>query len=263
MEDYQIVIASRHRAEAAKNALSLLPTAIIYVDEREADDYKAMIPAKSLRFHRPTTSYAEVRNELIKDFDAPCLVHSNDDLIGLRMARTFYSKLLTDPKMLLAVIENGVQAACDLDIGIAGWSRAANPMLYRPFDPMSLCAPIFAVTVQRGPARMRRFDESLAGRADIEFVLRALLHDRIVWQDRRFYFDMGAVFSGAGGNVDIVGEEQYAKSTEAIMKKWYRYVELRTGSMGRGVNAVRANKQGVTLRKFLRRSYIARGAKER
>jgi len=262
MEDYQIVIASRHRVEAAKNALSLLPTAIIYVDEREEADYLKAIPAKSLRTHRPTTTYAGVRNELIQDFDAPCLVHSNDDLIGLRRASSQFAKLITDPDMLIAVIENGVQAACDLNVGIAGWSRAANPMLYRPFDPMSLCAPIFAVTVQRGPARMRRFDETLAGRADTEFVLRAFLHDRIVWQDRRFYFDMGAVFAGAGGNVDIVDEEQYKTATDAIMKKWYRYVELRGGSAGRGKNAVRANKQGVTLRRFLRKSPIARGSKK-
>ena len=58
MDAYQIVICSRKRPEAAKNALSLLPTAIVYVDEREADDYSPVIPADHLQFHRPTTSYA-------------------------------------------------------------------------------------------------------------------------------------------------------------------------------------------------------------
>ena len=35
------------RAEAAKNALRLLPTAIVYVDEREADDYSRSSPQKT------------------------------------------------------------------------------------------------------------------------------------------------------------------------------------------------------------------------
>lgn len=251
MEPYAIVIPSRARAQKAAHALSLIPTATIYVDERERDDY-ANIPPDKIRFHRPSKNGPDMRNMLARDFKQPVIIQVDDDLRGVRMASTNFRRLVTDPDVILQIIENGVMIAEDLEIGCFGWGRTGNVMFYKAMDPIAFVHPIFASFGIRGSARHRTFDTTIPGRADVDFTMQALLHDRVVCVDRRFYFDHGPIFTGRGGNVDLIDRNQFEKSTEVLVQRWRRYVKVtgRTGAalMSGGASGVQAPRINVRRR---------------
>lgn len=258
MEPYEIIIPSRKRPRQAQNALTLLPGATVYVDEREADDYRPFIPAENLRLHRPTRTLPEVRNLIIEEFEAPVLVQVDDDLRGLRMMHNRGrgpNELIKDPELILDVIENGVQCAGDMDVGLFGWSRTFNTMAYVPYDPIGVVAAVFGTWGLRGRARRRRFDPSTFPRADVDFTLRALLEDRIVFVDRRFYFDHGAVYGQPGGANDMVSDDALVRATEIVQKRWGRYVDLKSASSARNPRSRTSTKSGIKM-KVKRRSAI-------
>jgi hypothetical protein len=75
--------------------------------------------------------------------------------------------------------------------------------------------------------------------------------------DNRFYFDHGAVFSGAGGAVDLVTAEMYQRSTKRLKTKWGAYVDP-IGKSRSAINAKAGNKDRCAM-KVRRRSTIVEG----
>ena len=262
---YRIVIPSRKRVEKARAVLRLVPTAVVYVDEREYDDYARVLGQAKVVAHAPTENCPAVRNCMQDDFEEPCLVQIDDDLKGVerltipaRGASKARRRLVGPPQIrhsdtILQIIENGVRVAMDLDVGMYGWNRSGLPLYYFPGEPFLLVAPICNSFLIRGRARWRRFDEDLSGRAALDVVLRALKEDRIVLQDRRFYFNQGSVYSGAGGNVDLLSGEQFAFATREIAKRWPGYITDRPKSAsslpggGPGGRITKAGR-GMTIR---------------
>ena len=256
MDRYKIVIPSRKRPKQAERALSLIPTAVVYIDRRERDDYMN-IPARNLFLHEPTSGPVEMRNRLVVDFDAPALVEVDDDLRGVRLLRQ-PGKLVTDPGFIRAVIENGVQIATDLNIGLYGWSRSIMTRTFRSMrvKPFSLVAPIFSTYIRRGPARYRLYDQDMQGRSDTDLVLRTLMEDRIVLADNRFYFDHGAIFSGKGGCVDLITADQYERATTLLKDRWGAYCEVEGKSRTADRGAV-ATKDRCALKVKRRSSLVS------
>jgi hypothetical protein len=160
----------------------------------------------------------------------------------------------------LRIIENSVQIAEDLDVGCFGWGRTANTMFYNAMDPLALVHSIYASFGVRGNGRHRQFDENIPGRADVDFTLQALLEDRIVYVDRRFYFDHGGAFSGSGGSVGLIDRRMYENSTSVLQERWGRYVTV-TGRTGASLMAGGAQGVQATHIKVRRRSGGVTGAK--
>jgi hypothetical protein len=256
MQKYRIIVPSRRRVTNAKRILSLVPSATIYVDERERKSYAPVVPSGQLKTHRPTTNLPQVRNLLLDTFTEPVIVQLDDDFVGVACQHRRHGRIEKAPDVILDVIENGIQVAEDLDVGLYGWSATMNPMVYFPGDPISFTAPIFSCFITRGSARHRYYDEAVACREDIDITLRSLLRDRIVVADRRFHFHCGEVFSGAGGTVDITSAAQYKKTTQTLVSRWGAYMSASKPSNAVGNKAKRFTKDGVSIR-VRRRSHLA------
>jgi hypothetical protein len=213
--------------------LALLPDALVCVAEEERADYAAVVPAKQLLCHN-VVGLPTIRNWMADTIQENCIVEVDDDL---RCVRCFVSfrprRKITDPTAIRQVIENSLRVAEDLDVGVLCWSRSMNTVLMAPeTQPIRVTTPVSCSFGLRGKARHRRFDETLNGRDDLDFTLRTLLEDRILYADMRFYFDHGRIFSGLGGNVGLITHQHFNAATAEIQRRWGEYVAVGGGRFG-------------------------------
>ena len=147
----------------------------------------------------------------------------DDDLKNVTSIRT--QKRTMDPEIILQIIENSMHVCFDLGLGVFCFNRNRNPRDYTPYDPIALCSNPMSCTVGLlGPARHRAYSDEFPGRSDWDYHMRTLLVDRMLYADRRFYFDHGRVFRG--GNVGIVTSEMVERSTKLLNKRWGRYLDI-------------------------------------
>lgn len=168
-----------------------------------------------------------IRNWLSREIQEDCLVEIDDDLVCIRplIGR---QRPVTDPKTIEDVIRTAQVVSADLGINVFCWSRARNVAMAHPeLLPVRFVQPVSSSFGLRGAARQRPFDEGLPGRADLDFTMRTLLEDRILYADMRWYFDHGRIFSGKGGAVGMISAEQYRRTTEEIYRRWGRFVGRR------------------------------------
>src|SRR4051812_19929863 len=109
MIDYAIVVPSRKRPHNMPLLRSLLPTASICIDEREAADYAPHVPADKLLLHPPMEGFPSVLNWMQEAVRNPILIEVDDDFRGVRV-NTGSGRFITDPDEILAILENSAQA---------------------------------------------------------------------------------------------------------------------------------------------------------
>jgi hypothetical protein len=223
-ESLRVVVPSRRRVKNIPTILSLLPDAVICVAESERADYAAAVPRKQLLCHRDLPGLIAIRNWLNDTIQEDCIVQIDDDLKGIRPL-IGKNRRQTDPDVIDQVIRNQHQVAQDLDISVFCWSRTRNtPMAQPQFQPFRVVGPVSSSFGLRGSARNRRFDPEIPGRADVDFTMQTLLKDRIVLMDMRWHFDHGRVFSGKGGNVGLLSDEDFERATRILYARWGRHL---------------------------------------
>lgn len=198
----------------------LLPTALICVDEREAADYAKTVPKENLLIHPPSTGAPAARNWIIDNVKASCLIQCDDDLRAVQVT-TGSRRRLTDPDRILAILENAMTACSDLGLSTFCFSRTPNTTVIRPNErPIVPVQQVYGCFGVMNAARKRHYDETLKSRADLDWTLQTLLHDRCVYADVRFYFDFGSSFSGSGGNSGLVTPKDFEDATRTVAKRW-------------------------------------------
>ena len=226
--DYQIVVPSRKRVHNMLRIRSLLPTALIVVDEAERAEYRALVPAERMLCHPGLRGVPRIRNFMAAQVKSKILVEIDDDLERV-LVTTGSLRRITDPTDILAIIENAARCCQDLGLTVFCWSRTANLAILspdtRPINPVHPVANAFGIM---GAARHREFNPTMTGRADLDWTLETLMRDRIVFADTRFYFDCGRIFAGRGGAVGQIDKETFERTTRAIGRKWGEYVTFKT-----------------------------------
>lgn len=206
---------------------SLLPTALICIDERERDDYAPFVPAENLLVHPPMDGMAFVINWMMDNVQADILVEVDDDFCGVT-STVGSARRIVDGVEILAILENAAIACRDLGLSTFCFSRTPNTTIIRPNEnpivPVQAVCNAFGVM---GPARRRHYDTTLAGRAAVDWTMRTLRDDRLVYCDLRFYFDCGAIFSGRGGNVGLVDPEAFKQTSLELRRRWGRYLSYK------------------------------------
>ena len=235
MLEYRIVIPSSRRATSIKKILSLLPEATVYIAEDEYDDYAPVVPRDNLVTHPKANTLVECYNWMLTQFTEPCLIKADDDLVKVDIMRHNRTIALRDPDSIKVIIENAVQSCEDLNLGVFCWSRNQNYVTSRTHEfPFRLCLPIMGTFGVMGPARHRKWDKNMHGRADFDFTLQTLLDDRITLCDSRYYFDHGRVFTGEGGLRGKVTGDHFKIATEKLVEKWGECVGGGGTAAGRG-----------------------------
>lgn len=225
--EYTIMVPSRARAETMPALREILPSAIICVDEREADDYRRTVPAENLVLHPSSTGAPAARNWMIDYCKTPCLVQCDDDLKGVQV-NVGSRRYIREPDEILAIIENAVTACSDLGLGVFCFSRTSNTTIIRPDErPVVPVQQVYGIWGMMNKARYRRYDETLKSRADLDFTMQTFLADRCVYADVRFYFDFGSSFSGSGGNSGLVTPKDFEESTRKVARRWGKAISFK------------------------------------
>lgn len=184
-----------------------------------------MVDPCKLVTHPSLPSLVRIRNWMIDYFQEDVLVQIDDDLTRLVAIRNGYAT--RSPEIIQDVLDNAIDITTDLGLGVFCFNRNARPMDYRPFDPIGLTnAPVGSTFGMLGPARTRKFNDEYTGRADLQFTLKTLQEDRILYCDRRFYFDHGRIFTGRGGNVGLVTTQQAERTQALLERNWGAYVAI-------------------------------------
>jgi hypothetical protein len=225
--DMTIVTPSRRRTHNMGTLRLLLPTARVCVDEREFDDYAAVVPPTQLFTHPPLEGLPAVMNWMMDNVPSDILVCIDDDFQGVQVT-TGSRRFVTNAEQILAIIENGAQACRDLGMTTFCWSRTPNTSVIRPdvrpIVPTQLVGSAFGIM---GKARTRHYDPAFSGRAAVNWTLTTLLEDRAVLADIRYFFDCGVIFSGRGGNVGVVTPEQFTEASRKLVSKWGNALSLK------------------------------------
>jgi hypothetical protein len=198
-----------------------MPDATVYVAEDEMDDYAPHVPRASLIAHPKASTLVECYNWMLTQFDEPCLIKADDDLVSVDIMRHDRLRANRDPEVIKRIIENAVESCEDLNLGVFCWSRNQNYVTSRTHEhPFRLMLPVMGTFGVMGKARYRKWDIAMHGRADFDFTLQTLLEDRIVLCDSRYYFNHGRVFTGEGGLRGKVTGDHFKIATELLVKKW-------------------------------------------
>lgn len=217
----KIIVPSRKRSQAMPRILKLLPDALICIDEREISDYRRVVPEQQLITHPATSNLSQVRNWIIEEIECRCLIQVDDDLKRVVISDGFSSRVTVDPDEIKQIFVNASNVCEDLGLGVFAFCRQPNPMVARQDEtPFRLVGPVSCTFGMLGSARERLFDERFIGRDDFDWTMRTLIDDRVLFIDNRFYFDHGPIFSGRGGNVGLVNQKSFEKSS-SILKQLY------------------------------------------
>jgi hypothetical protein len=231
--------------------IRLLPDALICVDESEADEYAACCEGRLL-VHPQMSGLPKIRNWIHANVEADYIAHIDDDFRQvLSQVSVFGNKRkITRAEEITVLIENAVQTLIDLGSTAYCWSRTNNSTMARPelssfgFDGPPLGS---AFVVKR---TAMKWDESLISRADVDYSLRVLLTDRHLICDKRFYWDVGAIFQGSGGNAGLVTDERRQEDKRRLLAKWAPHLSFEAASVGRkaGKLGSKAKSDGMSIR---------------
>ena len=251
-KDYEILIPSRKRVHNAKNILELLPTAKLFVDEREAADYAEVVGDDVIITHKPTNGIVEVRTLAIQQAKARGLFMVDDDLKSVISIVGRRSRKITKPASILRIIDNGFRVADDLGIKLFGWNRNPNPMQFFSTDPFGWVGPVAGIIGVIGKRYIP--DKRLTNYEDVDMTMQCLLNDRVVMCDRRYYFDFGRVWKGVGGLQGVRTSNSEEMDRAFINRKWGIYANV-----GMSTNASRKKTSASTGMqiKVLRKSQLA------
>lgn len=110
---------------------------------------------------------------------------------------------------------------------IVGWGsvRFAIKTAFLPMNPMTFVSVYQSTHLNYG--RKLRYDENTFYHADIDITLQCLLRHRIVFIDKRFYFEHGGVESNMGGAQADRTHDRVMKSRAHLVQKWGKYVRDR------------------------------------
>jgi hypothetical protein len=220
-DDLHVVIPSRRRVPDATNCVKLWPPGkvTVCVDEVEADDYKAV--GAPVVTHPPMQNgLGELRQWILDQFPARCLVQCNDDVKGIRCLIGKRARFVSDPGSMMAIVFNTATVAEGVGCSLFGFSPTLVPFRLDPFRPFLFNRIEGALFGMIG--RRLRFDPRIAQHDDVDLTLQAMLTDRIVWQDARFGVEHNFMTKG-GGNSLSRGEERMKRELALLKSKWGEY----------------------------------------
>jgi hypothetical protein len=153
----------------------------------------------------------------------PCVVMVDDDVTHIYSQVGFHKLRIEDAGTARALVERTAIAAMDAGARVFGFQQAARPLTYANFRPFSVNTWVGGVVGIIG--RDLRYDTSLLLRADIDFCLQSLMHDRFVLVDGRYSF-IHTRFAGAGGNAKQRSAARHEQEIRYLKRKWGRFLDV-------------------------------------
>lgn len=241
--DIKILILSRGRSNKVTTT-RLVPDYIdVLVPESEKELYESNLPNKVLTIPDSFRGLGQVRNWVLDNFKEETLIMLDDDLTTLYCMTEEKARNIKDKDEVIQILINDAVMAKDMGVHCFGYSQT-DIRKFNGTEPFRLSTWVGGVMGVIG--RKYRFRDDYF-KVDIDFCLKNLLVDRIIFVDNRYYFIQNRD-NNTGGNSIYRTQEAYQKSCETLKKKWGKYINIKakTGSqISISLNVKR--KQGVTI----------------
>ncbi len=246
----KIVVPSHERPENAEKITKVLGTNIIIaIDKKEKKDYEPFIKegVELFTYNKKRLgldNIAKIREYLKNKIGTP-LCFIDDDFQYIKNKIGSRQRSIKDKDKILKIISNGFQIAKDLNISLVAWDRLPNSMYLSPNDFITFTSFVAGAFIINKD--YLHFDRRFALAEDIDLSLQALLKDRIIFIDRRFFFYFGGTAKGRGGNQKIRTQKLVNECDELLKNKWGSYIET-----GRRIKASAYQKNYFTQGKLIK-----------
>ena len=147
----------------------------------------------------------------------------DDDLIRLYCLTAKKARPITDPEEITQVIINAAVMADDAGLHCFGFSQT-DIRKFNGCEPFKLTGWVGGVIGVIGRQYTFRDDKY---KVDIDFCMKNMLVDRILWIDDRYCFYQ-LRDNNVGGNSAFRTQEEYEASTESLVRKWKGYLTKST-----------------------------------
>lgn len=229
VDDYRVVVPSRHRPENIKRLRQLFNKFTLVISKEDEEDYKMYMGDHDITIkHQPkrVIGISATRKFIMDTFKEKTIVFVDDDIDRVKNMVGMRPRYYDDPDTILSVIENSIQVTRDLGISLFYFNRNPNPGHFDMSRPFALVGG-FASSVFGINGRSINFDSNLTTREDVDITLSALAKDRIIFYDMRWYFDVGRIWSGDGGNQGMRTHENEEQDMKYLYSKWSkRYINF-------------------------------------
>lgn len=229
MVDLRVIIPSRGRSKECRHALRLFPGATVLVHDYEYDLYRDALPdGTEIVQHSLDGGIAPIRQWAMDNFDEEALLFVDDDVRYLKVVAGFKtaSRVIRDPRAIAQVAENAAYIAGEIGAPIFGFAQTSGDVRkYKPTDPINMSGWVGSVIGVYG--RKIDYDTTLRMRADIDFCMRALLQERIIFVDTRFAFVHHKMFAHKGGNAHMRSQERSEREIGVLKQRWGDLIQVK------------------------------------
>jgi hypothetical protein len=230
--DISVHVPSSGRPDKAlRTKTKFLPDAIVYVAEREKQAYlDAGIPPDALRTHPNLEGMGRIRNFLHDDCKTLVCLQVDDDFESVLARPGLRMRTIRRPELLGDLIYSTALVASDMGVSLFGWGVQAWSLTYKDHDPLGVRGPFGGAVGTIG--KLARWDDRLVIAEDCDVVMRELLERRIVFQDKRFYWNFGKIAGGTGGLQSVRSKERCDKDKALLRQKWGDFVRFKEDRPG-------------------------------
>lgn len=209
-----------------------LPEATLVVVEAEAKKYeKFMMEMKFIPEN--INGMGSIRNWILNNFKEEIIFMADDDMQGVWCNVGREGKLISNSETISQIIRNTARCAKDTGVKLFGFSQAWDTRQYRGNKPISLCGWVGAFFGVIG--REIVFDEVNKLKVDIDYCLRQLLKNRIIYIDKRYAFKQ-LRDTNIGGNAKLRSADLKNEEIERLKRRWGKYFNYKRTNTGEKVN---------------------------
>jgi hypothetical protein len=211
------VILSRGRSETIQTH-KIMPYAVLCIPEGEKEDYK-YIDIEKCYVPDNIKGLGPLRNWILNKFDDEIIVMADDDIVSLDILCVIRSYSIYDPEKIRQIIYSTAMCAKDIGTSCFGFNQCWDVRKYRAYEPFLITGWVGGVIGVIG-RRIKFVDNWF--KTDIDFCLRTLLKDRIIWKDNRYSFVQGRD-RNKGGNSTFRTIEKVERELEYLENMWGKH----------------------------------------
>lgn len=215
----KVLILSRGRSETISTHKILPEYVEILVPESEKKLYESVCKNPIVTIPDSVIGLGEVRNWVLKYYKENIVVMFDDDIIRLYCLTGEKARPITDSEEIMQVVINAAVMAEDAGLHCFGFSQT-DIRKYNGTEPFKLTGWVGGVIGVIGRKFEFRKDKY---KVDIDYCLKNLLVDRVLWIDSRYCFAQMRD-NNVGGNSQFRSETEYNDSLTSLLDKWGKYL---------------------------------------
>jgi len=217
----RVLIISSGRADTISTHKFVPDTVEIFVPESQVVEYRKNVSNPIVAVPDEIKGLGMLRNYIVQTVPEETVIMLDDDVIAIYNLEGVKARRLNDKEEVMKVLINCAILAMDANCTVFGFAQK-DIRAYDGTDPFGLRGWVGCCVGVVGKSRRFRDDKY---KVDIDFCLEALMRDRIIWIDTRYYFAQHRD-NNTGGNAAYRTKEGYQNSIDTLVEKWGSCIKL-------------------------------------